>query len=561
MLSIVTGAFLCNNYYLFNDGQTIVGSEGDKLMNIKEMIRKIFGNILNNNLLTRSKTIFSFIILFAGVSFALSGWNSRSLLIYTFIFTALLLIANYWEGHILYRYIFSIAALILFYTLVQLYPIKLVHFERLVFYIPLIIAYLLPDIISTNILGIVLAQLFSTYFGKADSSTILSDIIGIVYASAALSISFHLFRKLNFERNKYLKASITDSLTGLYTLKYLLENSQKILDKNHRAAVLLIDLDHFKQINDTYGHLIGNKILIELSDLFKKELMNTNCIISRLGGDEFVIFIHDLSDNQVEKIIDRLYLSSKHKVYSIDPALPPLRISFTVGSAYSNEHKKLNIQELLNQADTNMYLNKFGEYKLAKKNLIPNVELSARCKQLLKTLEEKEAYTYIHSRYVAQYSAELAIALGFAKERVKEIYISGLIHDIGKLFIPNEILRKPERLTYEEYLVVKNHVNDGLNIVKDMNLSEVMLNGIKYHHEKFDGTGYPNRIDGNDTPIEGRIIQIADAFSAMTIKRIYRDSLSLENALGELKKNGGSQFDPSLVSVFIDLFKDKKSAV
>lgn len=530
-------------------------------MNIKTFIKHTLKKIYNYILTNPSKTIFDFIILFTGVGFIACGWNSPSLLICSAIITGLLIFANYWKGHILYRYIFSIAAIGLFYTSMQLHPIKMVYLQRLVFYIPLITAYLLPDVLSTNIVGVILAQLFSTYFGEIDSNIVLTNIIGIIYASIVLSISFYLFRKLNSEKNKYLKASLTDSLTGLYTLKYFLETGQKILYRNHETAVLLIDLDNFKQINDTYGHLVGNRVLVDLSNLLKKELMNTNCIIARLGGDEFVVFIQDISSLQVEKIIDQLYLSSKNKVYSIDPALPPLRISFTIGSAYSNEHKKLSLQELLNQADSNMYLNKFGEYKLANKGSIGNIKQSARFAQLIKALEEKEAYTYIHSKYVAQYSAELAIALGFTEERVNDIYISGLIHDIGKLFIPNEILRKPEKLTFEEYLIIKGHVNDGLNIVNDMQLSEAILCGIKYHHEKFDGTGYPNKVNGNDTPIEGRIIQIADAFSAMTIKRIYRESLSLEEALLELKKNSGSQFDPSLVSVFTSLFKDKKSVI
>jgi diguanylate cyclase (GGDEF)-like protein/putative nucleotidyltransferase with HDIG domain len=394
-----------------------------------------------------------------------------------------------------------------------------------------------------------------------DSNHVANPILGILSASTIFSATFYLLRKLINERDKYHKLSTTDSLTGLSTLKHFVDKGQKILDQNPVAAVLVIDLDHFKQINDTYGHLTGNKILIEISEILKKEMIDTSSIIGRLGGDEFVIFLYDIQGNQVSKIANRLSLCFKNHAFYVNPALPPINVSLTIGEAYSIQTKKLSIQELLNQADSNMYYKKHGEYKLAYNSVLDKIKLPDKCKQFLKTLEEKDAYTYIHSQYVAQYAAELAKALGLSEMKVKEIYISGLIHDIGKLYIPNGVLRKPGKLTQEEYTVIKDHVTDGLDMLKDLSISKIALSGIKYHHERFDGNGYPNGIKGSDTPLEGRIVQIADAFSAMTIKRVYRESLSVEDALNELIKNSGSQFDPELVDMFINLFKEKKSAI
>lgn len=528
-------------------------------------LKKVLENILHitkNHILQKPyKIALSFLILLAGFSFITSTGNSFPLFVYSVFFTLFLLLANYWKGPLLFKYIFSVIAIFFLFIGMQFYDINFFDMQKIVYFIPLVYSSLLPDIISPNILGIFLAQLFSTYFGKEDYNNVIVPIIVIPYISVAFSIVFYLLRKLTTERNKYKELSVTDSLTGLLTLKNFVEKAQKISDNIPEYSLLLIDLDHFKQINDTYGHLIGNKVLIEFSDLLKKEMMDTNCIIGRLGGDEFVVFLYDLPQSQVEKKVQQLYLSFSNKVFDADSAHPPFKMDFTIGTAYSNIHRKLTIQELLNQADSNMYYNKYGEYKLSPNSELNESKLSSRAKQLLRALEEKDMYTYIHSKYTAQYAAELAAALGLPEKKVTDIYLCGLIHDIGKLYIPNDILRKPGKLTLEEYTVIREHVTDGLNILKNIKLSDVMLNGVKYHHEKYDGSGYPNKIIGSETPIEGRIIQIADAFSAMTIKRIYRENLSLDNALQELRKHSGSQFDPELVTIFIELFKEKNTVL
>ena len=323
-------------------------------MNIKTFIKHTLKKIYNYILTNPSKTIFDFIILFTGVGFIACGWNSPGLLIYSAIITGLLIFANYWKGHILYRYIFSIAAIGLFYTIIQFHPMKLVYLQSLAFYIPLITAYLLPDVISTNIVGIILAELFSTYFGKDDSNIILTDIIGIIYASIVLSISFYLFRKLNSEKNKYLKASLTDSLTGLYTLKYFLETGQKILDRNHETAVLLIDLDNFKQVNDRFGHAEGDRILIETAKILK-DVVRTEGFVVRFGGDEFAIVLYDTNNEHMVKVasailekIRRLKNVENHK-WSV--------ISVSMGGVICEKQNETELS-LFERADKALYQSK-----------------------------------------------------------------------------------------------------------------------------------------------------------------------------------------------------------
>ncbi|MGE5458949.1 MAG: HD-GYP domain-containing protein [Methanobacterium sp.] len=176
---------------------------------------------------------------------------------------------------------------------------------------------------------------------------------------------------------------------------------------------------------------------------------------------------------------------------------------------------------------------------------------------LLRILAMKDQYTYIHSKNTAEYSVAFARALDLSYDMVTDMYIAGWLHDIGKLYLPTDLLQKPAALTTAEYDQVKKHVQYGLDIVAIYKLPPMVINSIKYHHERFDGLGYPFQISGADTPLEGRIIQITDAYSAITNKRVYRNPLSLSNAIDELEQNSGTQFDPELLPVFIRILMSR----
>lgn len=184
------------------------------------------------------------------------------------------------------------------------------------------------------------------------------------------------------------------------------------------------------------------------------------------------------------------------------------------------------------------------------------VPLTLKCRLLLHNLAEKDVDTYIHSRFTGQLAAALGAALELSEKAVADLYTAGLLHDLGKLLVPGSILRKEAALTGEEYAIVKQHVDDGIRILSCQNLPPTVVNAIKYHHERWDGKGYPYSLAGRDTPIEGRILQIADAFSAMTTKRVYREPLSPEEALEEVRRNRGTQFDPELADRFIEAFQE-----
>ncbi len=172
---------------------------------------------------------------------------------------------------------------------------------------------------------------------------------------------------------------------------------------------------------------------------------------------------------------------------------------------------------------------------------------------LTTVLEYYDEYTKGHSESVALISESFAKALGFDIGRQKEIYWAGLIHDIGKIHIDKELLNKPESLNVEEYEIVKGHTNHGYEMTKNAEALKELAIIIRHHHEKFDGTGYPNGLKGHEIPLASQIIAIADAWDVMRSDRIYRKALTLENARLELIKNSGTQFSPELVAVFLDL--------
>jgi len=172
------------------------------------------------------------------------------------------------------------------------------------------------------------------------------------------------------------------------------------------------------------------------------------------------------------------------------------------------------------------------------------------------TVEAKDPYTKGHSDRVAQYSVLIGNKMGLSEEDQKTLLIGGLFHDIGKIGVPDTILRKPDKLTDEEYSEIKNHPSIGAHILAPATIFQEIIPIVKHHHEKFDGHGYPSQLQGENIPLFARIAAIADTFDAMTSKRPYRDALPLETVIAEVEKCKGTQFDPKIADVFLDILRN-----
>ena len=176
---------------------------------------------------------------------------------------------------------------------------------------------------------------------------------------------------------------------------------------------------------------------------------------------------------------------------------------------------------------------------------------------IAKTVDAKDVRTSKHSQRVSEYSALIAREYGFTEAEQDNIRNAALLHDIGKIGIPDSVLNKPGRLTDEEYAIMKTHVTRGAEILKDFTIIDHVAEGARYHHERYDGKGYPDKLAGEQIPLYGRIISIADAFDAMTANRVYRKRQDFDYVMGELHKGRGTQFDPELLDIFLKLIDDK----
>ncbi|MFZ5989544.1 MAG: bifunctional diguanylate cyclase/phosphohydrolase [Bacillota bacterium] len=478
------------------------------------------------------------------------------------IFTGMMLAAKFYVKTKPYKYLLALLSYATYIFIVDLYslpyPFEIVinRWSFLVIcYLLLLDNFMFPLLAGLYPAARILMLLPLARAGSYPLGQIYGTANGQICFTIMVIIVYQLFGKLLVERNKYRTMSITDSLTGVSNFAHTIETAKKMLQSGG-ISVLITDMDRFKQINDTYGHVAGNKVLVEVSEFIKRETAGLERVIGRLGGDEFIIVVRNDGSERVMKLGERLLKAIREKMFVIDPELDPISLSFSVGQANSSS-SDLDVEKLLYRADINMYYNKYKNHRL---NIFINKQkpiLSKDGYEMLNVLAEKDMYTYVHSGYTAQYAAALAKELGLPDETVDNLYTAGWLHDIGKILISSDIVRKSGTLTDEEYSMIKNHVDYGLNVLKALNLPDETINCIQYHHEFWDGSGYPKRLSGENIPYEARILQIADSYSAMIIKRVYRKTFTPEEALKEINKSSGKQFDPKLVEVFDNLIRRK----
>jgi diguanylate cyclase (GGDEF)-like protein/PAS domain S-box-containing protein/putative nucleotidyltransferase with HDIG domain len=335
--------------------------------------------------------------------------------------------------------------------------------------------------------------------------------------------------------------SYSDKLTGLKNRVYM-EKQFEILDRDEKSRYFIVigDLNGLKMANDSFGHLEGDKLLCAVSNVIKG-LCKPGDVISRWGGDEFVILINDKDIIYVSDLINNI----REAVAQISEF--HFKISIALGYAEKDENSR-GSEFVMSLAEKRMYRNKLMENNSAR---------NATISSLLRTLHEKHSETEEHTMRIKSLSLKLAKRLNLSQDKLDEIELLSLLHDIGKIGIPEQILMKPSMLTNEEWEIMKSHTEIGYRIAKSTPELSHIADEILSHHERYDGTGYPNGIKGEEISILARIINVIDSFDVMTHKRVYKAAMSTDSALKELRECSGSQFDPLIVDEFIRLLEDQ----
>ena len=337
-------------------------------------------------------------------------------------------------------------------------------------------------------------------------------------------------------QDKILYASQHDFLTKLPNRRYL---DEKMKSFNHAMyyplIISMVDIDGLKLINDTYGHVAGDEVIIKISEVLTKHFQQDG-FVARIGGDEFMIISPQKTieafKSKRNEVLDEL---SHMRVNDI-----PISLSFGVAVKTTNSEL---IEDIIVKAENDMYSKKTLHNQSSRNQVIT---------ALFNSLKEKYNEERIHSDRVSQYCLAMGKKMNLTYSEVLELELAGRMHDIGKITIPDHILKKPGKLTEDEWQVMKSHTTNGYQILRSADKYTRLADYALTHHERWDGKGYPKGLKQEEIPFFSRIIGICDAYEAMTSDRPYRKAMSKEYAISELKNCSGLQFDPHLVKIFIE---------
>jgi diguanylate cyclase (GGDEF)-like protein/putative nucleotidyltransferase with HDIG domain len=347
----------------------------------------------------------------------------------------------------------------------------------------------------------------------------------------------------------------TDSLTELINHRGALETVESEVKAARAEArplsLLLGDIDGFKLFNDVYGHVQGDEVL-KLVARECQRAVGSEGNVCRYGGDEFLIILPNKDKEAATRLANRIAQGlGRAEFHAESNTVVPIRMSLGVASFPEDTESP---SKLIALADAAMYA--------AKRRLEGNERRIVTTRDdttfgvldsLVLAVDAKDRYTKDHCDLVAEYAVKLADRLNLSEDAKRALRIAGLLHDIGKLAIPDEILKKPAPLNQDEYEAMQHHVRIGEVLIREVPQLKDVIQAVSCHHERYDGTGYPRGLKEDDIPLLGRIIAIADAYSAMCLDRPYRKALSHDRILGEFVAGSGIQFDPKLADAFVEL--------
>jgi diguanylate cyclase (GGDEF)-like protein/PAS domain S-box-containing protein len=342
-------------------------------------------------------------------------------------------------------------------------------------------------------------------------------------------------RKRADDQIRYL--SFHDKLTGLYNRAYF-EEELKRLDTNRELPISVImgDLNGLKLVNDAFGHQEGDKLLTQIAKILKESCRKED-VIARWGGDEFAIFLPRTGYRVAMEIIERIKLACRPGSQDL------MQVSIALG-AVTKEDPLQDIREILKEAEKRMYRNKLIESKCILDSIISSLQ---------RTLFEKSYESEEHTYRLRRLALQIGRTVGLPGGQLDDLELLATLHDIGKIGVPEGVITKPGILSPEEWELIRKHPEIGYRIARSSLELAPIAEAILAHHEWWDGGGYPRGLKGEEIPLISRIIAMVDAYDVMTHAQPYKEAMSQKEALQELQKKAGSQFDPKLTAMFIEM--------
>ncbi len=357
-----------------------------------------------------------------------------------------------------------------------------------------------------------------------------------------------------------------DPLTGLLNHRAfhraLEQEADRTLREGSTLAIAVLDLDNFKFFNDAYGHAVGDDVLRQVAST-----LSVNCrsydTLARFGGDEFAMLLPGLTASQADEFAQRLRSQAQNIGFQPPGCDTLVPLGLSVGIAIFPDENPGRL-EALARADARLMRAKSGGQDEATERLRAGLNQSmdgfSMLDALVTAVDNKDRYTRRHSEDVMRYSVAIARALGLDEKTQRLVEVAGLLHDVGKIGVPDAILRKPGSLSDAEFHAVRHHPMMGSIIVSSVPGFEDMLDAVRHHHERWDGEGYPFGLCGQEIPLVARIMAVADAFSAMTTDRPYRKGMNPMRACAILERGAGTQWDPDCVTAFAEAHRLSQEA-
>lgn len=366
------------------------------------------------------------------------------------------------------------------------------------------------------------------------------------------------------------KLAVTDSLTGFFNhqefQRRLVEEVERGSRYGKEFSLLMLDIDHFKVFNDTHGHPVGDAILKEIVGIIRKCIRNVD-IPARYGGEEFTVILPETIGERAKMVAERIRNSVSESAF-LTPGGHPAHLSISAGVA-SFPLDATRREDLIIAADEALYFAKRGgrnavccysdtlkseiekdQEKVAELLIDPKMKT---IRDLAAAIDAKSPYTRGHTEGVIQYAMLLGDALNLTEEDKESLRLASLLHNIGMVSVPDQLLNKPGPLSLEEKKIIQAHPALAQMLVKGSMKLEAVLPAILYHHERYDGNGYPNGLRGEEIPFLARVLAVVESYHAMISVRPYRPRMSRDEALSELRVKAGSQFDTNIVETFIKL--------